>query len=498
VQRLEAESGAVQVMTMHKSKGLEAPVVFLAGGFTGPGGKGAALSIFHDGDGQRAAWVGPADGEVAEACAREEREEAQRLLYVALTRAGARLYLPYFGPLDADGQRQCEALGLAAPGAEYRPGGAGALLNARLKALREAGRAGVPEGFALEVLACRAAPQARLAAAGALAGWMPPDALLEPERDDALEMAALRREHAGFFVTSYSRLAAAERAAAEDEGPEEGPATAPDAWAPVAEDELPPGVETGRFLHEVLEAVDLPAARGAASLGAWREGGALDALVARVARLHGIEERHLDRAAAVVWAALRSPLRLPGTGRVLAGVAQAERVVREMEFLFPIPEAAHPLLGRARLPAGTRYTVERGCVRGFVDVLFEHEGRVYFADWKSDLLPDYGPEALAARVTADYALQEQLYTLGVVRLLGVRDEADYEARFGGSLYCFLRGMDPREPGAGVIGTRVSFRQVVAWEEALLGRRDWGLGAATAAPAAGPSRVVSARASRAEG
>ena len=90
VQRLESDRAAVQVMTIHKSKGLEAAVVFLYGGFTrgfdGP-------HLYHDGD-TRVLDLDASDDRKIDAAV-ERAEEEQRLYYVALTRAKAQLYLPF-------------------------------------------------------------------------------------------------------------------------------------------------------------------------------------------------------------------------------------------------------------------------------------------------------------------------------------------------------------------------------------------------------------------
>ena len=113
-------------------------------------------------------------------------------------------------------------------------------------------------------------------------------------------------------------------------------------------------------------------------------------------------------------------------GGALAGLPHAAKTAREMEFLFPFPaEAGGP---------------ERGFVKGFVDFIFEHEGRSYFGDWKTDRLPAWDAATVAAHVDANYALQEQLYSLALARMLGITDAATYEARFGGTLYVFVRGL----------------------------------------------------------
>ena len=142
-----------------------------------------------------------------------------------------------------------------------------------------------------------------------------------------------------------------------------------------------------------------------------------------------------------------------------------------MELLFPIPELAHPRLGdRTQGDDALPFRAERGFVQGVVDLVFEHAGRTYFVDWKSDRLASYAPDAVARHVAETYALQAQLYALGVVRLLELRDADDHARRFGGFLYCFLRGMGE---GGGVVFQRPSWEQLRAWENDLRARREWG-------------------------
>ena len=121
-----------------------------------------------------------------------------------------------------------------------------------------------------------------------------------------------------------------------------------------------------------------------------------------------------------------------------------------MEFLFPFPaEAGGP---------------ESGFVKGFVDVIFEHDGRSYFGDWKTDRLPAWDAATIEAHIRANYALQERLYALALVRMLGIEDAAGYEARFGGALYIFVRGLG-RSADA-VRGRRPTFDEIVAWQQEL--------------------------------
>jgi exodeoxyribonuclease V beta subunit len=243
------------------------------------------------------------------------------------------------------------------------------------------------------------------------------------------------------MLTSYSRIKHAEggyRPPTEiaDEAAETQPADG---------DQLPGGARAGIFLHDLLEVMPLATLRETPDFERWAARPDVRALVESALRRHGRDPRHAGAAAQLVHAALTSPL--PVVGGTLSGLARAARVVPEMEFLFPFPAAA----GGA----------DRGFVKGFIDVIFEHDGRAYLGDWKTDRLPAWDGASVDAHVARNYALQEQLYALALVQMLGITDEASHEARFGGTLYLFVRGM----PGA-VRSRRPSFAEISDWRDQI--------------------------------
>jgi exodeoxyribonuclease V beta subunit len=284
--------------------------------------------------------------------------------------------------------------------------------------------------------------------AAALADWRPEPAHVAPIEPDAT-LAGLRRARAGAVTTSYSRIKQAHggyRPPSEilDEVP--GPTVTPD--YDHGDGELRGGAGTGIFLHALLEVLPLETLRETPALELWRARADVRALIEPLLRRHGRDPDELLPALGLAHAALTTPL--PVVGGVLPGLAQATRTAREMEFLFPFPADAGGADG--------------GYVKGFVDLIFEHEGRSYFGDWKTDRLPAWDAATIEAHVTANYALQERLYALALVRMLGVEDAAAYEARFGGTLYVFVRGLG-RSADA-VRGGRPTFEQIVEWQREL--------------------------------
>lgn len=500
VHRLESERKAVQILTMHKSKGLEAEVVFLAGGLSEPAADSLSPRVFHDEKGRRVAWIGEPVDRVRELLRREQTEEAERLLYVAITRARSRLYLPYFGPpppgapVDSGATYELSSepelpepsehsqldLLLEEPSlpAEPEPSGQYELarlsgpyrkLNERLVALVQSGvLASEPSLFERVEVPVTSRRGEAIDARVAISAFEPPGELLASDAaHDTERFARLARIHRGPEITSYTRMKSALGGyAAPESDPREEQV---DAALPALEQEdLPGGAAIGVFLHEVLEHLPFERVRGIESGAALLTGEEHKALFERRALENGVDEALIPVAADLIVRALRAPIVLADGSELPEGLCAVERRVAELPYLHPIPERSHPTL--ADVPDGRPLTIERGYVRGVIDLLLEHGSRWHVVDYKSDRLPSYAPGALRTHVERNYLVQARLYTLGTLRALAIHDRDTYERRFGGLLYAFLRGM--RE-GEGVWTLRPSWDDVLAWERALLGDTPWG-------------------------
>jgi exodeoxyribonuclease V beta subunit len=453
VQRSEEDRDAVQIMTIHKSKGLEADIVALYGGFFGYN-RSDPVRIFHRGVERRLAIGKPAQDLERAAIAKEQDEEDQRLLYVAATRARARLILPYVPE------------GTLIRGHDLT--GTYAQLNNRLRALDRDAR--LETLFTIETVAAPASIDSKSEKED---GQAPPgeEALCEwlastsqPAGFDR-EFAELGGSHRGLIVESYTSLQTA-RATGIAAGfdPDEFK-TSIDAIEARADNlDLPGGRDVGIFLHEAIQKLDFKSFGDAPNLESWMARDDVRELFLSSMRRHGVNDpRWLDRGREIVFNALTSPVALGET--VLESALYPLPSVREMEFTYPIPEQHHPLLGDA--PDGP-WTVGRGYIKGFIDLVFRRGQLTYFADWKGDLLPSYDPAAVARHVERHYRLQARLYSLGIVRLLAIRTERDYDFSFGGLLYVFLRGVSQTGEGkSGLYFARPSWNEIVSYESDLL-------------------------------
>ena len=455
LQRLESDADAVQVMTVHKAKGLEAGVVFIYGGLNrripNP------PRVFHDPQDRRVVHLGALDAQQQDTYANEIADEDRRVLYVALTRARARLYLP-----------RCPAGSSAFPG-PYR------LLGPILDKLLADGKTS-RLFHRVTVVGPEETPwELPTPTPAALSAWQPPEL---PAVASAAEFQRIAKERAGFVVTSYTGVKRRHGGFVVPEEPADlstaNEPSEPDVPAPVDPRELARGRRSGIFLHAVLEQVPLDRLTDSRSSAKWAAQPEIAQLLARLARRHDRNPDQIAHAAHLVHTALFTPLRLGDC--LVPGLGLAQPSLRETEFLYPIPESQHPLLGRAGLAQedNRSWSIERGLVKGFIDYLFEHEGRIYLCDWKGDWLPSWDADCVRAHCENNYAIQAQLYTLAVLRLAGLDDRAAFERRFGGVLYCFLRGMRPDDEEAGSYFRRPDWQTVLAWQTEMLSAEFWGL------------------------
>ena len=455
--RLESDGDAVQILTVHGSKGLQYEVVFCPFLWEGRDPTGAEIVADDQGD-ERLVFDLSEDPDDKCRAQAERLAEDLRLAYVALTRSKRRCYL-HWGPISAPHpiSPRSPLAWLLTP--KPRAPGCGAdgapaadwvkqatdhakevdaphwLENLQQRCVRSEGRMSVevvPETPSVQ----RLSPAA------------PPPTLSPPRH--ARKKRTARGLHSFTSITAgappVEPLADVVDAATDANVVQ--PATGIFGFAR--------GAHAGQCLHSILEHVD------------WADldGDATQKLVQQTLSTHdlavaGAHPGELDPVAAV-----RQNLRDLAAARVhehgpqLAALCSGTRIA-EWEFVLPLPMAGVQALAdclAARTEPFARQQAERlrslgadtlrGFLTGFVDLVAEHDGRYWVLDWKSnhlgDNLTDYGDDALqAAMVHHDYVLQYHLYVLALHRHLCERlRDYDPERHLGGVCYAFLRGASP--------------------------------------------------------
>ncbi len=448
--RLESDARRVQLMTLHRSKGLEFNVVFLPLMWAQEAGKQPKpyLVPLPEG-GRRAAF----DDSAKLAAKWEGQDERFRTLYVALTRA---IHACHVYALDP---------------------GRGASNSPRPKT--------DPDRAPLDAMVARVLAEGATQAMPQVAwhdeGWPAGHAALPPEAPDASPRVALAEPAATPLRQrlSFSTLVGGHRAAATEEAPADDERLADDASAP----EAPAGAP-----HPELLA--LASVRGAAF------GNALHAAFEHrrqgvpLAEQHPLLLRELD-ASGVRAGELGFDTLVPVLARRMDGALAAEllpglrlggvtaaRQRAEMAFHLRLDDArlsrvraacaAHgdpdlvPMLPAERL---------RGLMTGKIDLVFEHDGRFHVLDykgnWLGEFVDDYtGPALRAAMDHSHYRLQALLYTVAVHRFLRQR-LVGYapSTHLGEYVYLFVRAAG-LAPGAGVFAQRFPDALVAAVDAAL--------------------------------
>ena len=460
VLRLESDAELVKVVTVHKSKGLEYPLVYLPFAVTArrTDRRNRAFFEFVGIDGTRRLDLAMRD-ESLEAVDRARLEEDLRLLYVALTRARHYLWLgaaPISGRSKNENRLHESALGYLLGGGEKIDA---ELLRERLERLR-----GGVEGIVLHDLS-EAQGRTLLARED-----VRPELLGAPRYD-----ASFERDWSIGSFTSLVRHAVAVVApppapmrAQEETLLEEAPQVI---TPPRIEDapwhRFPRGSVPGNFMHEQLEWM--------AAEGFHRadEPEFMLRLGQRIERA-GWGNR-LDDALAWLHAVVTTPL--PPLGAALSALRDP---VPELEFWFPserLDVVQLDRLCRARIMKGLDRPVlpERvlhGMLKGFADLVFEHDGRYWVLDYKTNAL---GPGDAAYTQAAmelgmaehRYDIQATIYMLALHRLLKSRLGDAYEPRrqLGGAVFLFLRGIANADTrGCCVLGPDM---ELLAGLEALL-------------------------------
>ncbi len=461
--RLEGEGEAVQVLTMHKSKGLEFPLVWCPWLWR-------AVYV-RDEDEPNLTFHDPDDGdrvkvdlgtkrrpENLEQHTHEKRQEDLRMAYVAMTRAKHRCTVYWAG---ADGKDAPLAWLLhQRPGSDLKDVGGRTFSDDRMR----------PD---LEELANH--PQIGLSQVGLWElGGEGPQWSLPEDRATLSERVVTRLEklddewrRASFtslvrFAPDHHGAVAPPPSADRDEVQELEVGGAAAADQRVTLWDFPGGRGTGNLVHKILELHD------------FQRPEQLRAVVDAQMAAHGFPAEQGEQLERGLAAMIDAPLLSEGgvgPGCRLADIAKARRL-NELDFMFPVAGGFEA--GAARLTPGAlakalpESYAERcrtlgfpplhGFMTGSIDLVFEHEGAWWVVDHKSNKLGEtweaYGAAGLEEMMqSAHYVLQYHVYALALHRYLKERLSGyRAEQHFGGVLYLFARGMDPAQPGSGVFAT----------------------------------------------
>ncbi|EJC7970142.1 exodeoxyribonuclease V subunit beta [Vibrio parahaemolyticus] len=432
IQRLESERNLVQIVTIHKSKGLEYDLVFLPFVFSY---REASEAKYYDAANDRTVLDITGNDASMKQADKERLAEDLRLIYVALTRA---VYACFIGasPLrngrstkEPTGVHRCAIGYLIQNGQE---GGINDLHQGLTKQQDELDCVVVadpPQQLEEQYVA----PQQEIHDLGAKELQNPIDRNWRITSYSGLvKQGSHHTEHdATIEITGFDIDSSEEQDEADLLEPERSIFT------------FPRGARPGTFLHSLFEEIEF-------TQPATTEENTQ--IILGLMESEQLDEEWLPILQQLIDTVLATPL--DGKSLLLNQKAPSQRLV-EMEFLLPIEVLSAPALNRViqrhdplSAKAGDLgFQTVQGMLKGFIDLVFEHQGKYYVLDWKSNHLGDdvthYHGEALkSAMADHRYDLQYQIYALALHRFLRSRlANYQYDQHFGGVYYLFLRGMD---------------------------------------------------------
>ncbi len=429
--RLESDKQAVAIVTIHKSKGLEYPIVYLPYLWDGSPGKRRNHPLFHDPENKYCLTLdlGSDDIEISQQqFEMEEKAEQRRLLYVALTRASC-LCKIFWGAF--------KGVETSALGALLHPIGitddqtmiqdleklkSHAPLSIHINRLgpQELGCSlTLPEkkstDFVVRNILRQVAAQWSMGSFSAITHLMSPGTVKDETSEKSLEQ---NLEGAGTRIT----LA-----------------------------DFPKGPGAGDFFHSIFEELDFMSSSASVC-----------DLVKAKANPSGISDPGLIQAAGKsITEVLKTMLVSAEQNFCLEQITDSQRF-NELEFVFQVNDfnpavvkKAFELSNPMFLQSGYIETLSqmnsnrfKGFVKGFIDLIIEYQGKWYIIDYKTnylgELYSDYSSTAIFnAMADHHYFLQYHIYLVALHRYLSLRLKSyDYQTHMGGVFYLFVRGMNP--------------------------------------------------------
>lgn len=448
--RLESDASLVKIITIHSSKGLEYPIVFCPFNWTSkkPDNK-AEFIEFHD-PAQHVASVALAEPLLHEAqrlAQQEKHAEELRLLYVALTRARERCMIVWGNVKGIDKtalyqllhshsshsmREDLQALADSSGGTisvmDYQPHSpvvyqASQSVQAEYQARAFNGEIHQPWRIGSFTLLSRGHVSER------------PDYDAEP----VMIESELSNQHNSMDRFGFKR-----------------------------------GRQAGNFLHKCLENIEFDTTVPAD----------ISAVVSRLMPQFGLELQWTEVVTDWLYSVINTPLNADG---LRLTDLKADQRVNEMAFYFQVAglnmAALKTLLKQTStdsiwqaLGGGLRFQELTGFMSGFIDLVFEYQGRFYLADYKSNHLGSdprhYQGEALQnAMLSHGYPLQYLIYSVALHRHLQQRlPDYDPELHFGGVYYLFIRGMQTDDEHTGVYFDRLDRQLLAAVDKLMAGEQ----------------------------
>jgi exodeoxyribonuclease V beta subunit len=427
--RLETDADAVKIVTMHRSKGLEYPIVFCPYLWNRSDrlGKEKQLISCHV-DGEMIADLGSVDFEAHRAIALEEElAEDLRVLYVALTRAKYRCYIAWANERSAKKPNQSALAYLLSKQDAFAELG-----FAEQQAILQQLAVDYPENFTYQLMAAN----------NQLLGSYQSTATLT----DLMIRAKHRHLYSTWQMSSYTALSYLSQHDAPELPVDKAEELEVIETAIESEAlELAKGAHTGNVLHDLLENIDFRALATRADISEQRDS---------ACQRYGLQVENPELINELLYQTVRTPLDYHDKNFTLENINPVN-CLKEMPFYLKLTEFSTEQINFILQDTAAYQSLSvkqmQGFLTGFIDLIVEYQGRYYVLDYKSNALTDYQPETLLQAMREhNYGLQYWIYSVVLHQYLQQRlVNYQFAEHFGGVRYLFMRGMQAQQAMSGV-------------------------------------------------
>lgn len=415
--RLETEEDKIKITTIHASKGLEFPIVFIFHAFTKS--NSANYLKFHDKNTYNVVFDLIKHEKNQMIHTGEEEEELKRLFYVAFTRSCLKLYIPY---LDNTDNKKLESI-------------AGIIKRSIDKNFKEKHFLSLDDYSGKNIsLDVKLKKNINISEIKIIEPLFPIINKNEFERRKT-SVQSFSGLHNKILLKIHDEINSTGDFGEEKKDLDE-PSIEKESLIE-EENILPGGTYTGEMFHKILEEIDFDKVNKIKNKTYNEIKNDIETknLIEKYFNIYLLrntfinddekKDVYFNKTLEIIHNSLNSPISHEDIS--LSSIKKEDRI-HEAEFYLPVEN---------------KKKNSDVFLNGFIDMIFRLNKKYYFLDWKSNYLKDgYEGDIFIEEVKRHYELQYEIYLTAFIEWLKNNlDNFNYERDFGGIYYIYLRGIN---------------------------------------------------------
>jgi len=456
LQRLDSDKKKVKIMTMHSSKGLEFPIVYIVGGFY-PSYNIPFYNFYDEEDETKNIF--DLNKENKDKHNEREREENKRLFYVATTRAKFKLFIPFYNLITEKSNRKI--LGLIKESEDIN------IDELLLNYKNEFGK----------VLYNHYKNSDSYSKKNDNNNDNDNDNNNKDKKNgEIFETLSNKKivdiKNRVISTSSFSSLSSIKKNDSESEKVNDNKIIDENNDNKIDENNdkiIPRGINTGYMFHKIFETIEFEEFRKIADLKELNESNEKEIIKIRnlienwirYYLFNSIKEENIDNSIIrditlsvneIIFNTLNVPIEFKDRGeinneinnrKIILSELKSDAKINELKFTYPKKNNFNKILNNVN---DIKSFDRKGYLTGYIDMIFCYKDKYYILDWKSNAYQIYEGDNFYKLVEKEYSLQYKIYSIALVKWLKNHfgDKFSLEKYFGGIIYLYLRGRSGKQ------------------------------------------------------